>query len=178
MNQKETYKIIRGWELENGEGFFEYFGDNGCNINTVSLMFWLYGKGYIDVNKINLFAEALDNAKKSYGRPSSGDCLCGYEKEYSLFPYGECDEEAQFKAEIIVAEFIAENKSYEERLRKFAFEGEGWASFDSEKDKIEYAEGMHKYVDNWDAKDDEEYEKVLKLNIGNINGRLLEENNN
>ena len=175
MNKKEVYNLITTWENMNGESFFEYFGDNESCIHTVSLMFWLYGKGYIGIDKMNSFSEKFNKAEKTYQRPSASNCIVGYDIDYSLFPYGECDEDAKNKAILIVSEFISGNTIYEKRLTDFAYEGKGWASFDTDKDKIEYKEEIIKINNGWNKRDELDYEKAIELNIEDINKRLFNE---
>lgn len=169
MNQKEIYILIRCWEIDAGEGFIEYFGDNYGGINHDEIMPWLAEKGYITSEKLELFK---NTTKKYIGL---GDCLQAYEVEYSLFPLGECDEEASFKAELIIAEYIVE-KGLEKLLLDFAFEGEGWASFDNEEHKEAHKQGLQKCINNWDDDDYDGYFNVLKLSVDEINERLKKEN--
>lgn len=170
MNQKEIYKIIRCWEIEAGEGFIEYFADNACNLDEDEIMEWMFKKGYIDKKKLDLF-------KEDGGGIGVCDCFCAYEVDSALFPYGECDEEAIFKSELIIAEYLIEHKK-ENSLIEFAFEGQGWASFDSEEDKQDNKNALQKCINSWDEKDDKEYEKIINLKIEDINARLFEEHKN
>lgn len=170
MNIEEVYKIIRCWELDAGESFIEYFGDNFCGIDDNEIMEWMLQKGYITEEKLSIFKENDSKWK------TISECMNGYEVDYALFPYGECDEEANFKSELIIAEYLIE-KNKLEKLEMFAFEGKGWASFKNEQNKKKYQEQLKHRISKWDDEDHKEYEKILALSIDEINERLEMENN-
>ncbi|HDK7194917.1 TPA: hypothetical protein PTV74_003224 [Clostridium botulinum] len=169
MNKKEMYILMRCWELMNGEGFIEYFGDNYGVIEENNFMNWMNEKEYINDEKLKIFK----NAKWV----TICDCLCGYENSYSLFPYGECDEDANFKSEVIIAEYLLE-KGLEDRLIKFAFKGEGWASFDDKEDEISYKNELKEYLNNWNDDDNDGFERINNLSIQEINDKLFKKINN
>ena len=63
MNYDEEYKrdftnfsVFRCWECTVGEDFFEYFISNSNLIHIPKLMLWMYQKGYISLDKLNLYA--------------------------------------------------------------------------------------------------------------------------
>lgn len=167
MDKKEIYKLIRCWELENGEGFIEYFGDNCCEIEEDEVMEWMNKKGYISNTKLSIF--------KKVRWKTICDCFCGYEVEYSLFPYGECDEDANFKSELIIAEYLIE-RGLIDKLLEFAYEGKDWACFKNEETKQNYKEYLQDRICAWNEKGDEEYNRISNISIEEINKKLSKQN--
>ena len=167
MSIKDIYKILICWQYENGEGVIEYFGDNYGFTSEKELMEWMYKKKYISKDKLDLFYKS--------GYSTICDCLCGYEIFYSLFPYGECDEEADCKAIYIISEYLYENNMID-KLKEFAFGGKGWAYFDSKEEKERYNKNLRNRINSWDESDDEEFNKIYSISIKDINNRLEEEN--
>jgi hypothetical protein len=166
MDQKQMYILARCWEIQNGEDFIEYFCDY-WGVKKTEIMEWMNEKGYIDNEKLELFK----NAKNV----TMCDCLCGYENDFALFAYGAGDEDASYKSELIIMEYLLE-KGLENKLLEFAYEGEDWASFDSEEQKNDYKDELNKYIKNWNDNDNDGFQRIKDLSIKEINDRLFKEN--
>ena len=151
LSTKQIYKLIRAWEIEAGEGFFDYFESN---VNEVNLMFWMEGRGYISRYKLNEFCNR--NTKWI----SLWSTLCGYEDKFSLFPYGECEEECMMKATEILAEYMSYNDVYEKRLNDFLNE---YFSYKKEMDKSLASDWL-----------EEEYLKTCQLSVDELNEKYFE----
>lgn len=121
MDKKHIYKLIRNFEFEAGEDFID---QNEHIVNAKCILFWMFGKGYINGDKIKIYGE--DPNQNFIGLT---DVLKGYEAPYSLFPYGECEEDCHFKAMEILAEFISECEMYQNRLMKIMNEYEQNSSY-------------------------------------------------
>jgi hypothetical protein len=173
MTQKEAYKIIRCWECEVGEDFFEYFIDNCDLIHIPKLMLWMYQKGYVSLDKLNLYATKYINAKEVYNQPNY-DVLIGYNTPYSLFPFGESDELAIFKAEVIFAEFITLHETWCQRLYDFAFKGKWWSSInqEDEDDVNENIKRMENIIETWMDGESDDFDIILALSIDDINNKI------
>jgi len=124
-----------------GESFTD---QNETIVNDKLLMFWMLGKGYIDGNKIVAYTKA--------NFTELNNVLCGYEDEFSLFPYGECEEECNFKATEILSEIISEVPIYQDRLTEIVNEHDCLKDYSENDDYLE-----------------EEYNKVIKLSIVELN---------
>jgi hypothetical protein len=98
---------------------------------------------------------------------------------YALFPYGESDEVAYFKAESILAEFIVTQESFCKRLYDFAFKGKGWSTIEDNEDEIaENEQRMKEAIETWSDEDEDSFEKIYELPIDEINKRLEKEYSN
>ena len=171
MTQKEAYIIIRCWECEVGEDFFEYFIGN-CNlIHVPKLMLWMYQKGYISLEKLNLYATKYINAKEVWEQPEQ-DVLVGDDTPYSLFPFGVYDEIATFKAEVIFAEFITLHESWCQRLYDFVFKGEGCVDQDDLGVVNKNIKSMEKVVASWVDGEIDDFDRILGMPIEDINNKL------
>lgn len=142
MDKKHIYKLIRNFEYEMGESFTD---QNESIVNDKCLMFWMLGKGYIDGSKIVAYTKARFT--------ELNNVLCGYENEFALFPYGQCEEECHFKAMEILAEFISEVQIYQDRLKEIIDEDP------------EYLSSYEKY----DEEFEEEYNLATSLSIDELN---------
>lgn len=151
MGTERIYKLIRAWEIEAGEGFFDYFEGS---VNIVNLMFWMEGRNYISKKKLNDFC---NNSNKFI---SLWSALCGYEDSFALFPYGECEEECMTKAISVLAEYISNNDIYEKRLEDFLKEYEAYSYQMNEIIKSDWLE--------------EEYLKTCQLSIDELNEKYFE----
>ena len=141
MDKKHIYKLIRNFEFEAGESFTD---QNESIVNDRCLMFWMLGRGYINGTKIDAYAKASFT--------ELNNVLCGYEQEFSLFPYGETEEECHFKSMEILSELIAESKIYQDRLLKIMNEHEEYSSY------VERDEYLEK-----------EYNLAVSLSINELN---------
>ncbi len=173
MTQKEAYVIMNCWQSYEGEDFFEYFIGNEHNIVIPKLVLWMYKKDYIDLEKLNKYAEKYINAKSVWNQPDY-EVLLGNGQEYSLFPYGECDDIARYKAMCILSEYIVMQDEWCQRLYNFAYKGNGWSTIDGE-DTLEVHKRIchfNSYIQSWEDGDIDDFDKVSKLNIKEINDTL------
>ncbi|MGD9152407.1 MAG: hypothetical protein PVG30_01950 [Gammaproteobacteria bacterium] len=107
MNKKEIYCLIRYFELEAGEDFFD---QNETIIQPYQLIFWLLGKKYITPKQFNLAV-----SEKLLGL---NEIFTGYEKEYAIFPNGEAEEIPEKYKYYIIAELMQDCEVYQHRLKK------------------------------------------------------------
>ena len=110
----EMYEAVRGWELDAGEDFLDYF--NG-SFNAPNFMFWALGKGYIDSVQFQIW--------ENEGRSFDDSGLLFGDEEYSVvLDDGDNDKYAELleKAYRILAEFLASSATYQKRVEEFLSE--------------------------------------------------------
>lgn len=111
---EEMYEAVRGWELDAGEDFLDYFSGK---FNAPNFMFWALGKGYIS----NVQLQAWEAEAMSY---SDSEILFG-DEEYSVVrDDGDNDTYSELlkKAYTILAEFLASSATYQKRVEEFLSE--------------------------------------------------------
>jgi len=136
-------------------------------------MLWMYQKGYISLDKLNLYATKYINAKEVWEQPEQ-DILVGDGTPYSLFPFGGNDEIAIFKAQVIFAEFITLHENWCQRLYDFAFKGKWWSTI--EQDDLDAVDKniklMEKTVTFWRSGEIDDFDIILGMSIEDINNKL------
>ncbi len=137
LTKKHIYKLIRNFEFEAGEDFVD---QNESIVNERCMLFWMFGKGYITGKQITMYA------KDSSPLVDLNDILTAYEVPFALFPMGQCEEDAHFKAMEVLAELISEVPHYQERLLEIVNEYERFTSYEKydEAFEEEYNESMAK----------------------------------
>jgi hypothetical protein len=148
MNKKDVYCLIRYFELDAGEDFFD---QNETIIQPYQLIFWLLGKKYITPEQFNLAVK-----EKLLGL---NEIFTGYEKYYAIFPNSEAKEIPEKYKYYIISELIADCDVFKHRLKKI-LEEHNLVTIASEIPNEEW----HEYKDTVN----EEYEKFSKLTIKDI----------
>ena len=148
MNKKEIYCLIRYFELEEGEDFFD---QNETIIQPYQLIFWLLGKNYITSKQFNMAVK-----EKLLG---INEIFTGYEKEYAIFPNGEAKEIPEKYKYYIIAELMQDCEVYQHRLKEILEEHNLVTSASKIPNKQ-----WHEYKDIVN----EEYKELNKLTIEDI----------
>lgn len=99
------YKLIRRKEYSMGEDFIDQYESI---VNDMPFVTYLFGKGIITKEILNSFISENFASLQSF--------LGGYDEPYCLFPYGECEEESNFKKYHVLAEYINNIDALKQRL--------------------------------------------------------------
>ena len=100
------FKLIVNTEYEMGEDFID---QNENIVKGMPFVFYLLGKGAISKDKANVMVEKGVTLQ---------EMMYDFEEDWSLFPYGECDAEANGKWLYLLSELIFEFDEYKKRLFK------------------------------------------------------------
>lgn len=108
MTPLELVEKIRDWEMDAGEGFYDYFAHD--RVSNVSWAFWLIGKGF------NEHGIAILEEHNKEGNTTN---YVGQEELYEIYPTynGEkWSEENHEKNLLLMAEFLLATPIYTKRL--------------------------------------------------------------
>jgi hypothetical protein len=114
MSREEICQAMIDWQIVAGEDFLDYFDGD---VNISNLMCWARGKGYLTIEQFNQW-EQDDSFESLWLTCVVHDCG-GYDKPYSFVREEEWTEEGQEKAYTLLAEFISESITYQERFQRF-----------------------------------------------------------
>ncbi|AHN66505.1 hypothetical protein Bcp1_028 [Bacillus phage Bcp1] len=116
MDKQEIYDKIVAWQMEAGEDFLDYFD---TYLKPGSFMMWCRGKGYITIEQMNLW-EDCEDTDSMYATNYVHDCgNYGEPVPYAVVSEEDWTEAGQYKAYMILAEFISESSTYRRQFKKF-----------------------------------------------------------
>ncbi|AFQ96347.1 hypothetical protein [Bacillus phage vB_BceM_Bc431v3] len=116
MNKQEIYDKIVAWQMEAGEDFLDYFDSS---LTPGSFMMWCRGKGYITIEQMNLW-ENDTSPESMWASHYVHDCgNSGEPIPYAVVSEEDWTESGQYKAYMILAEFISESVTYQYLLKTF-----------------------------------------------------------
>lgn len=165
MTHKELYthiinRCFRFGDTMHNE-FIEDFLDTLPFDSIYLFSSWLLKKNYLTREKYNIFIDKMSKGKdKLCRRLLSHKLLIGDDTDYSVFPDGERDFDAEEKSKYILSEYIIEDEKLINSLLNFIYRDE------------KANKELNLTIKRWDREGENNFEEIKSLNVDEINKRI------